>query len=186
MLGIKTKLLISFHLQTDGQTKWMNQELEQYLWSFVDYRQNDWPEWLVIAEFAVNIKAHSATKVSLFIANYSKELRIEADIKRKEKVEKMTEFTERIKKMQEKARIVLKKAQEETKKQANKRREEGKEWKKGDKMISTKNPVFKERLAKKLVNQYVSLYIIDEVISISLVKLQLPTSIRIHLVMDIG
>ena len=31
MLGIKTKLLTAFHLQTDGQMERMNQELEQYL-----------------------------------------------------------------------------------------------------------------------------------------------------------
>ena len=44
MLGIKTKLLTAFHPQMDGQTECMNQELEQYLWFFVDYRQKDWPE----------------------------------------------------------------------------------------------------------------------------------------------
>jgi len=44
MLGIKTKLSMSFHPQTDGQTERMNQELEQYLRFFVDYRQKDWPE----------------------------------------------------------------------------------------------------------------------------------------------
>ena len=31
MLGIRTKLSIVFHPQMDGQTEWMNQELEQYL-----------------------------------------------------------------------------------------------------------------------------------------------------------
>jgi len=31
MLGIEMKLLTSFHLQTDGKTEQMNQELEQYL-----------------------------------------------------------------------------------------------------------------------------------------------------------
>jgi len=44
MLGIKTKLSTSFHPQTDGLTERMNQELEQYLRFFVDYRQKDWPE----------------------------------------------------------------------------------------------------------------------------------------------
>ena len=44
MLEIKTKLLTSFHLQTDGQTERMNQELEQYLRFFVDHQQKDWPE----------------------------------------------------------------------------------------------------------------------------------------------
>ena len=41
MLGIKTKLLTTFHPQTDGQTKRMNQKLEQYLWFFIDHRQKD-------------------------------------------------------------------------------------------------------------------------------------------------
>jgi len=38
-LGIKTKLSTAFHLQTDGQTERMNQELEQYLCMFIDHHQ---------------------------------------------------------------------------------------------------------------------------------------------------
>jgi len=45
-----------------------------------------------MAEFTVNNKTHLITKVSLFIVNYSRELRIEADIKRKEKIKKAIEF----------------------------------------------------------------------------------------------
>ena len=41
MLEIKTKLLTFFQLQTDRQTKCINQELEQYLWFFVNYRQKN-------------------------------------------------------------------------------------------------------------------------------------------------
>ena len=70
ILGIETRLLMVFHPQTDGQTEQMNQELEQYLRFFVEHQQKDWPEWLVSAEFAVNNKAHTATKVSPFMANY--------------------------------------------------------------------------------------------------------------------
>jgi len=44
MLGIKTKLLMAFYPQTDGQIKRMNQELEQYLRFFIDYRQKNWLE----------------------------------------------------------------------------------------------------------------------------------------------
>jgi len=39
MLGIKTKLSMAFHPQTDGQMERMNQELEQYLHMFIDHRQ---------------------------------------------------------------------------------------------------------------------------------------------------
>ena len=99
MLRVETKLSTVFHLQTDGQTKRMNQELEQYLRFFIDYKQKDQPEWLASAEFAVNNKTHSATKVSPFMANYGRELRMETDIRKKEKVEKAMEFVERIKKI---------------------------------------------------------------------------------------
>ena len=109
MLGIKTKLSTTFHSQTDGQMEHMNQELEQYLWFFVDHRQKDWPEWLASAKFAINNKVHSTTKVSLFIANYDRELRMGEDIRRKGKLEKATEFVEKLKRVQEEAGAVLKK-----------------------------------------------------------------------------
>jgi len=53
----------------------------------------------VIAEFTVNNKTHSTTKMSPFIANYGRELGMGADIRRKEKVKKTTEFVERMKKV---------------------------------------------------------------------------------------
>ena len=42
MLGIETKLSMAYHPETDGQTERMNQELEQYLRMYVNYRQNNW------------------------------------------------------------------------------------------------------------------------------------------------
>ena len=76
---------------------------------FTKYRQRGWPEWLVIVEFMVNNKVYSVTKVLPFIVNYKRELRIGTNIRRKEKVKKVTEFAERMKKVQEKARVVLRK-----------------------------------------------------------------------------
>jgi len=93
----------------------MNQELEQYLRFFINHRQKDWPEWLALAEFTVSNKTHSATKVSLFMANYGKELKIGINIRRKGKMKKTMEFVERMKKIQEEAEVVLKKTQESNK-----------------------------------------------------------------------
>ena len=165
----------------------MNQELEQYLRFFVDHRQKDWLEWLALAEFVVNNKVHTATKVLTFIANYRRELRMGGDIRKKGKVEKATEFVERMKKVYEEVRAVLKKAQEDMKRQADRGRKETEDWRKGDRvLLSTKDLVFKERLVRKLVDRYVGPYTIEEVVSTDVVKLRLLTSIRIHPVVNIS
>jgi len=66
-------------------------------------------------------------KVSLFIENYGRELRMEVDIRKKEKVEKATKFVERMKKVQEETGVALRKIQEEMKWQADRGRKERKE-----------------------------------------------------------
>jgi len=187
MLGIETRLSTAFHPQMDGQMERMNQELEQYLRFFVDHRQKDWPECLAGAEFAVNNKVHTATKVSPFMANYGREMRMGGDIRRKGKVEKAGEFVERMKRIHEEAGVALKKAQEDMKRQADRGRKETEDWKKGDRvLLSTKDLVFKERPARKLVDQYIGPYTIEEVISTNAVKLRLPTSMRIHPVVNVS
>jgi len=142
---------------------------------------------LASAEFVVNNKVYTATKVLPFMANYGREMRMGGDIRKSGKVEKATEFVERIKKVHEEARAVLKKAQENMKKQADRGRKETEDWKKGNSVIlSTKDLVFKERLVKKLVDRYVGLYTIEEVVSTNTVKLRLPTLMKIHLVVNIS
>ena len=125
-----------------------------------------------MAEFAINNKVHTATKILPFMANYRKELRMGGDIRRKRKVERATEFVERIKKVYEEVEAVLKKTQEEMKKYADWRRKEIEEWKKGDRvLLSTKDLVFKERPTKKLIERYVGPYMIEEVVLSNTVKL---------------
>jgi len=58
------------------------------------------------------------------MANYGRELRMEEDIRKKGKIEKTMEFVKRMKKVQEETRAALKKAQEDMKRQADKRRKE--------------------------------------------------------------
>ena len=89
--------------------------------------------------------------------------------------------------MHEEAGVVLKKAQEDMKRQVDKKRKEIEDWKKGNRiLLSIKDLVFKEKLARKLVDQYIGPYIIEEVVSTNVVKLRLPTSMRIHLVVNMS
>jgi len=85
------------------------------------------PEWLVSAEFVINNKTHLTAKVSLFMANYGREVRMGIDLRRKGKIEKAIEFVERMRKIQEKVEAALKKAQEDMKKQPDKGRKEAEE-----------------------------------------------------------
>ena len=59
----------------------------------------------------VNNKVYLATKVLFFIANYGREVGMRVDIRRKENIEKATEFVERMRKVQEKAGVTLRKVQ---------------------------------------------------------------------------
>ena len=63
----------------------------------------------------MNNKIHSMTKVSPFMANYRREVRMGGDLRKKRKVESATEFVERMKKVYEEARAALKRTQEEMK-----------------------------------------------------------------------
>ena len=53
-------------------------------------------------------------------------------------------------------------------------------------MLSTKDLVFKERPVRKLVEQYIGPYEIEIVVSINVVKLQLPSLMRIHPVVNVS
>jgi len=90
-----------------------------------------------------------------------------------------------MRRVQEEAGVALRKVQEEIRRQADRRRQEVEEWKKGKKvMLSTKNLVFKERLVKKLTERYVGPYKIKEVVSRNAVKLKLLAFMRIYLVVN--
>jgi len=124
----------------------------------VEQRQKDWPEWLALAEFVANNKTHTATKVSPFMANYGRELRMGGDVRKKGKVESAMNFLERMKKVHEAVEAALKKMQEKMKRYADRSRKETENWKKGDRvLLSTKNLVFKERPMRKLIERYVGL-----------------------------
>jgi hypothetical protein len=67
-------LSTAYHPQTDGQTERLNQELEQYLWLYVNHMQTDWVDWLPVAEFAYNNREHLATGFSPFFLQYGRHL----------------------------------------------------------------------------------------------------------------
>jgi len=67
LLGIRISSSTAWHPQTDRQTEHVNQELDQFLYLFVNERQDDWYDLLPIAEFQHNNHVHSATQQPPFL-----------------------------------------------------------------------------------------------------------------------
>ena len=189
MLEIKSKLSTVFHLQTDEQTERVNQELEQYLRMFIDHRQEQWPEWLGTAEFVYNNKAHSSTRTSPFKANYRQDPRMGFEMRKKGKYAGAEKFIEKMKEIQKEAKATLGKAQADMKKYADKKRSDIKEYKVGDLvMLSTKDLKYQiiGRRTEKLTERFVGPYKVKKIISSNTVELELPSTVKIHLVVNVS
>jgi len=72
VLGTKRQLLMAYHPQTDGQTERINQEIRTFLRHYVNYQQDNWIDWLSIAEFQYNDKKHMATGRTPFELNFGR------------------------------------------------------------------------------------------------------------------
>jgi len=180
---------MAFHSQTNEQMERVNQELEQYLRMFIDYRQEQWSDWLGIAEFVYNNKVHSSTKVLPFKTNYGQDPRMEFEMRRKGKYKGAEKFMTKIKEIQEEAKAVLGKAQEEMKKYINRKRGEVDEYKVEDLvMLSTKDLKYQitGRRTKKLMERFIGPYQVKKIVSANVVELELPSTIRIHLVVNVS
>ena len=189
MLGIKSKLSTVFYPQTDRQTERVNQELEQYLRMFINHRQEQWPESLGTAEFTYNNKVYSSAQISSFKANYRQDPRMGFKGRKKRKYKGAERFVEKIKKIQEEAKAMLEKAQEDMKKYTDRKRAEVDKYKVGDLvMLSTKDLKYQmvERRTEKLIERFVGLYKIQKIVSSNAVKLELLSTVKIHSVVNVS
>ena len=66
LLQYDVALSMAYHPQTDGETEWVNQELETYLRLFASNKPKEWSRILPMVEFAHNSATHSVTQRTLF------------------------------------------------------------------------------------------------------------------------
>src|SRR5258706_3058108 len=69
LLQMELHFTSGYHPEGDGQMECLNQVLEQYLWAYMNYQQDDWSSLLPLAEFAYNNATNETTGASLFFAN---------------------------------------------------------------------------------------------------------------------
>ena len=156
---------------------------------FIDHKQEHWPDWLGTVEFAYNNKAHSSTKISSFRENYRQDPRMGFETGKKGKYEGAERFVTKIKEIQEKAKAVLEKVQEEMKKYTDRKRTEVDEYKAGDLvMLSTKDLKYQmvRRRTEKLMERFIGPYKIKKIVLTNAVELELPSVVRIHPVVNVS
>ena len=98
-------------------------------------------------------------------------------------------FIEKMKEIQEEAKAALGKAQADIKKYADKKRSDVEEYKVGDLvMLSTKDLKYQMigRRTEKLTERFVGPYKIKKIISSNAVELELPSTIKIHPVVNVS
>ena len=111
------------------------------------------------------------------------------ETRRKGKYEGAEKFMIKMKEVQEKAKVALGKAQEEIKKYADRKRAEVNEYKVGDLvMLSTKDLKYQivGRRTEKLIERFVGPYKIKKIILLNTVELELPSTIKIHPVVNVS
>ena len=110
-------------------------------------------------------------------------------MRKKGRSEGARKFIERMKKIQEEAQAVLKKTQEEMKRQADRKKGEAEEYQDGDLvLLSTKDLKWqiKGKQTEKLTERFVGPYKVKRVISTNTVELELPGTVKIHLIVNVS
>src|SRR5258707_6620988 len=115
LLGVKLTPSTSYHPQTDGQTERMNQEIEVYLRVFMSHQQDDWANWLPLAEFAYNNKVHAATHRTPFELNAGQHPCLGVEPTRTSTVEAVDAFARQLDCTQEEAKAALEQAVDDMK-----------------------------------------------------------------------
>jgi len=132
---------------------------------------------------------HSSTQTTPFKANYGQDPRMGFKGKKKRKYKGAKKFIEKMKEIQEEARAVLEKVQEEIKKYADRKRGEVNDYKVEDLMILSTKDLKNQmvgRKTEKLMERFVGPYKVKKIILSNAVELELPNTIKIHSVVNVS
>jgi DNA anti-recombination protein RmuC len=112
----------------------MNQMIKKYLRAFINYRQDDWKEWLSLGEFAYNNSEHAATHQTPFFLNRGQHPWTGTDTRLETRNETADQFAKKMKRIREEARAALKQASEKVKHAHDKHTRKSIEYQPGDRV----------------------------------------------------
>ena len=190
--GIRQQMSTAFHPQTDGQTEVMNRELERYLRHYTNYLQDDWDEWLFLAESAQNSAPSATTKISPFLATNGYEPRMPFASTRRAipnpsnpsqaaERQRAEDFASKLHKLHDMLQEQLYLSQTQMEEQANKHRTPAPDYKVEDLVWLNGRNIKTQRPCRKLDDKNIGPCRVIEKISPTSYKLQLPEGLeKVH------
>src|SRR5258708_4917554 len=158
LLQMRLHFTSGYHPEGDRQMECANQVLEQYLWVYTNYQQDDWATLLPMAKFAYNNTMNMTTGVSPFFANKGYDLEFTADLQVKTSLAKAQAFMADLECIQAESKENIPHAQERYQKNVDKHRMETPDLKIGDqpyvkaKFFRTRQP--SKKLSEKNLGPY--------------------------------
>lgn len=157
LLKITQRLSTAYHPETDGATERRNQEVETYLRTFVAYEQNDWVQWLPLAQIALDNRPATSTGISPFFLTHGYDADAITTIEETARPRRSTTphaaglaIVEKFQEAQEFAQSAMAVAQQRQEHYANQQREVPHTYKVGDKVWLNLKNVATERPSRKL------------------------------------
>lgn len=183
-LQINVSLSTAYHPETDGQTENANAFLEQYLRQYVNFAQDDWDEWLPLAEFAARNVINDSTGVSPFFANAGFHPRMsfgppramphEAPENLKEHCHEGNEFAAKMQEITNLLRTNLLSAQASQERLANANRSPAPAYRVGDMVFLSTRNIKSARPIAKLDHKFIGPFRVERVLNPHAYQLKLP------------
>lgn len=175
-VGTDLKFSTAYHAQTDGQSERANRTLEEVLRHFVSPRQDDWDDYLDIAEFAINDSVNPSTGYTPFYLAYGSHPLSPIDIASGVTVPAAQSALQDMADAMQHAKSRLHEAQTKQAHQANRHRRDI-EFQVGDKVrLSTTNLQLPSNMSKKLTARYLGPFKVEQKIGKVSYKLKLPAA----------
>ncbi|KAG8874587.1 hypothetical protein FRB97_005797 [Tulasnella sp. 331] len=192
-IGIKPSFLTAYHSQTDGQLERINSLMEQYLRLYINYRQDDWDEWLAIAKFQYNNTVSLSTSVTPFYTDQGRHPMIVPQMFNETKVPAAEKMAMKIKEIGEEVKAMLKKVEERHRnfydchtQQATPHQVRDHVWLNRKDSITGTKAIKTLRPSAKLEHRRFRPYKAVEKVGRSAYQLELPDTLRIHPVFHVS
>lgn len=163
--------------------------MEQYLRSYVSYQQDDWTDWLPLAEFTSNNHCFETTQMSPFMANYGYDPRFTENLALPPYTSQQQDTNALITRLSEihdhlQAEMGLAQSRQET--NANARRVPAPMYQVGDEVWLSARYIQTTRPSRKLDWKCLKRFKIKSIISPYAYELELSASMKIHPVFHVS